>query len=302
LEAILTQPDSAAPPHHVPFARIVVTTAIQFAAAVALLALVAPGVFASELASSWMILFWTFAMGVPLSLFEYFYHRYLLHSAVLPFLGAMHKAHGLHHRLTAVKAPVRQDEPARLVEVKSDFPVEHEHQEEAMMFPIYAVSVFNAIFFVLLALPLKWLFPSAPIFISVLSAVTLYYVWYEVSHAVLHLPFERYWLPMMRNRWWGGVFRRVYGFHLMHHWRPTANLAIVGLWGWAIWDYVFRTHRRPERMPLHKAEVTYADAVLHRPLWPVAMFDRWQGGWYRASRSIEKFLARWVLRRHRTSQ
>jgi hypothetical protein len=302
LEADLNQFDSTAVPHRVPFARFFAWTVVQSFGAIALYAIVAPHALAAELLSPWKILLWTFALGLPLSLFEYLYHRYLLHSAVLPFLGAMHRAHGLHHRLTSIKAPVRADEPARLVEVRSEFPVEHEHQEEAMMFPAYSVTAFNALFLILLALPLKLLFPTSPTIIAVLIAVPLYYVWYEMSHAVFHLPFERYWLPWMRSRWIGRTVRRVYGFHLMHHWRPSANLAIVGFWGVALWDYAFRTHRRPERLPVHKAEVAYTDAILKRPAWPVSMLDQWQGSWYRVSRRIEKLVAHLVLRRHRTSQ
>jgi hypothetical protein len=123
----------------------------------------------------------------------------------------------------------------------------------------------------------------------------LYYSAYEVWHALLHLPFERFWKPRLKSPMW----RRVYGFHLMHHWRPTSNLAIVGFWGVALWDYVFRTHRRPENMPLDKAQVTYVDSSLKKPRWPISMFDRWQGGWARISRRIEHFLAAVFLgRRH----
>jgi hypothetical protein len=89
----------------------------------------------------------------------------------------------------------------------------------------------------------------------------------------------------------------MYGFHLMHHWRPSANLAIVGFWGVAIWDHAFLTHRRSERIPLNGSEVNYHDAKLRKPLWPIALFDRWQAGLYRTSRSIERFLARIFLRR-----
>ena len=256
-----------------------------------------PNVFASEVSHGWNILLWTILIGIPLSLFEYLYHRYLLHSAVLPFMAVMHRDHTLHHSLTAVKAPVTPHEPAKLVEVKSEFPVEEEHQEEAMMFPMWSLLVFIAVFLILIALPLKLIFPSEPIFLSLILSVVAYYISYEVWHAVLHLPFERFWKPVLENRATRRVAKQMYSFHLMHHWRPTANLAIVGFWGIALWDHAFRTHRRPENLPLNGAEVSYQDAKLDKPLWPIAVLDRWQSALYKASRNIEQFLARVFLGR-----
>jgi hemolysin III len=265
---------------------------------VAAFGLIAPSVFEDELSRPWAILLWTFLLGAPLSLFEYLYHRYLLHSAVLPFLGSMHRAHSHHHSLTSVKAPVQPKEPAALVRVASDYPIEKEYQAESMMFPAYSISVFYGMFLVLLGLPLKLLFPQAPILISTFAAVTLCYGLYELWHAVMHLPEERVWGPLMRNRRIGGVVRYVYSFHLMHHLRPSCNLAVVGFWGFAIWDHLFRTHRRPKRLPLDGAEVSFSDISLRRPLWPIRVLDRLGAACFRASRRIESICARIFLRRH----
>ena len=283
--------------HHVPFSRFFTAVILQLAIAVALFAVFAPNVFHAEVAQPWKILLWTALFGIPLSLFEYIYHRYLLHSAVLPFMSSMHRAHSTHHGLTSVKAPVTPHEPSRMVEVKSDFPVEEPHQEESMMFPLWSLPIFFAVFLPLFGLPVKFLFPQQPIILGLFAAVTLYYTSYEVWHAILHLPFEKFWEPMMANRVFGGVFKHMYSFHLMHHWRPTSNLAIVGCWGLAIWDHIFRTHRRPENMPLDGAEVNYHDAKLNKPLWPISMLDGWQASFYKGSRSIERFLARVFLGR-----
>lgn len=261
--------------------------------------LVAPHAFAAEKAQPWHVVLWTVLIGLPLSLFEYFYHRYLLHSAVLPFMAAMHRAHSTHHGLTYVKAPVNPKEPARLVEVKSEFPVEETHQEESMMFPLFSLPIFVAVFLILFALPLKLVFAGEPIILSLIFSVTAYYMAYEVWHAILHLPFERFWQPVLEARFTKRLFKRLYSFHLMHHWRPTSNLAIVGFWGVAVWDYAFKTHRRPERLPLNGAEVNYLDATLAKPLWPILILDRWQAEFYRASRRFERFLTRTFLQRAR---
>lgn len=271
--------------------------AVQLAAALGLIALIVPTAFSHEAHQPWRLVLWTAMFGVPLSLFEYMYHRYLLHSAVLPFMSAMHRAHSTHHGLTYVKAPVTPREPYKLVEVTSEFPVEEEHQEESMMFPLWSLPIFIAVFMLLMGVPLKLLFPAQPVLISLTLAVTLYYCSYEVWHAILHLPFERFWQPLLEGRVTKRLFKRLYGFHLMHHWRPTSNLAIVGFWGVALWDYAFRTHRRPERLPLDGAEVNYNDARLAKPLWPIALLDRWQAGLYKASRATERFLARVFLGR-----
>jgi len=229
------------------YGRFFFFTGLQFAIALALFRFLAPSAFASELQHPGAAILIALAYGVPLSLFEYLYHRYLLHSAVLPFLGSMHKAHTLHHNLTSVKAPVRGKAPEELVPVHSEFPVEHEHQAEAMEFPPYALAIFLGFFFVCMGLPTKLMLPGSPAILATFIGVTVFYSSYELWHAVLHLPFEKFWKPAMEARGYGRVVRRIYSFHLMHHWRPTANLAVVGLWGVALWDYALGTHRRPER-------------------------------------------------------
>lgn len=285
--------------HHVPFSRFFLAVFAQLAAVVILFAIITPHAFRLEVGQPWEILLWTALFGIPLSLFEYIYHRYLLHSAVLPFMSSMHRAHSTHHGLTSVKAPVTPHEPSRMVEVRSEFPVEEPHQEESMMFPLWSLPIFFVVFLPLFGLPLKHFFPQQPVILGLFAAVTLYYTAYEVWHAILHLPFEKFWQPMMANRIFGGMFKHMYSFHLMHHWRPTSNLAIVGCWGLAIWDHIFRTHRRPENMPLDGAEVNYHDAKLNRPLWPISMLDGWQASFYKGSRALERFLARVFLGRGR---
>lgn len=280
-----------------PYGWFTLAVGLQLSAALLIFYWIAPASFRNEFANPWLIVLWTAIFGLPMSLFEYLYHRYLLHSAVLPFLGSMHRAHGHHHGLTNVKAAVTPNEPDQMVTVDSKYPIEHEHQEESMMFPLYAASIFYAMFMVLFGLPAVLLFNGQPVVTSLLFAVTLCYAGYEVWHAIVHLPFDKYWKPMMESRYFGKATKHAYGFHLMHHWRPTCNLAVVGLWGFAVWDHVFRTHRRPERLPLRGADVTYHDAVLKQPRFPIAQFDKLGSRWYKWSRRFEAGLARVFLRR-----
>lgn len=280
-----------------PYAKFFIVTGLQFIATLGLFYWIAPTTFKHELSQPWMLLFWTFILGIPLSLFEYIYHRYMLHSAVLPFIGSMHRAHTHHHGLTNVKAPVLAKEPEKLVPVKSDYPIVEEHQEESMMFPLYAISIFNAIFLILLAVPFKLLFPGQPVILGTLCTVLLAYTGYEVWHAILHLPYDRFWKPLMDGPRTRKISRYIYSFHLMHHWRPSINLAVVGFWGWAVWDHLFRTHRRPNNIPLQGSQVSYNDVWMKKPVWPISMLDKWQGPIYKWSRRVEQKCARIFLRR-----
>lgn len=288
---------ATAPAFRLPdFLKFAAFTGSQFVLALFVFKWVAPDEFAREFAQPWAIVLWTFLLGIPLSLFEYLYHRYLLHSAVLPFLRSMNRAHSHHHGLTAVKAPVTPKDPDMLVEVFNEYPIESVEQEESMMFPVYAISIFYVVFLILLALPFKLLFPTQPLVVSTLMTSTLCYSAYELWHQVLHLPFEGFWKPMMQGRRRRFV-RHVYAFHLMHHWRPTCNLAVVGFWGLAIWDHIFGTHRRPHHLPVRGAKVNYNDVKLGEPRWPISMLDGWMPAMFKFSRRMEQALARIFLGR-----
>lgn len=300
--AHLEDVDHEHPAHRFPFFRFITVTLAQTALFLWLFSWLWPERFQMEMAQPGWIILTTFLFGLPMSLFEYLYHRYLLHSAVLPFLGTMHSCHVTHHGLTYVKAPVSKKEPEKMVEVDSEYPIVEEHQEESMMFPFFSVSVFYVLFLSLFGLPIFWLAPSVPIFSSIIFCVTLSYAGYEFWHALLHLPFERHWQPLYQHKRFGRMVQYIYSFHLMHHFRPTCNLAVVGFWGVALWDHVFRTHRRPVHMPLDGAKINYLDVELRKPVWPISQLDKWQGGLYRTSRKLEAWAAKVFLRRSATSK
>lgn len=273
--------------HRFHFTLNVVITLAQLGAAIGLFAWLLPQTFAVEAAGGWKILLWALAFGVPISLFEYLYHRYFLHSQVLPFLGHMHDSHVHHHSLTNVKAPVTPKDPEKLVPVESEYPIEHEHQEDSMQFPYFATSVFNLIFVGTIAVPMKLLFPNEPLVLGMLVAATSAYLAYELWHAVLHFPFKRYWKPAMAHRVWGRMVKRIYAFHLMHHLRPTCNLAVVGLWGWAVWDHLFKTHLRPVNLPLQGSKINFNDVRLDKPAWPIRFTDMCQKHMVRFARKVD---------------
>lgn len=273
--------------HRMPYTWFTIRTLLQTALSFGVYYLVFPNIFLAEMAQPWKIVLWAFLFGLPMSLFEYMYHRYLLHSAVLPFLGAMHDAHAEHHGLTAVKAAVRKKEPELMVPVKSEYSIECDEQEASMMFPWFALPAFHLSLVLVFGLIAKKIWPGEPIYAGLLISVTLYFAAYEIWHAILHLPFKQFWQPMMQRKF-GRVVEYIYSFHLMHHWRPTANVAVVGLWGVALWDHVFRTHHRPKRLPVNGNQVNYYDAALPKPFFPINMIDKWQAGMYKGSRAVER--------------
>lgn len=278
--------------HRFPFGRFFAFATLNVSLALLTFWLLGRPGFEAESRNLTPMWLWVLAYGIPLSLFEYLYHRYLLHSAVLPFMALMHRTHSSHHGLTPVKAPVTPKEPERLVPVDNRYAIEEEFQEQDMMFPAFALPIFYGVFFLLLGLPAIFLFPGQPVLLSLIVAITVYYSAYELWHAVMHMPYDEYWRKWIEGPRFGRIARYVYGFHLMHHWRPATNLAVVGLWGFAVWDHLFRTHHRPAHTPLVDTKVNYLDAKIPQPRWPISMLDRWQVRSYQASRRIEQGFGR----------
>lgn len=283
------------------FFQFIVVTVAQLAVVLLAFHFLLPNLFVAELQNPTLLVGTAFVLGLPLSLFEYLYHRYLLHQAILPFMGIMHASHKEHHDLTNVKAPVVARNPDTLVPVNNRYAVESPEQEEAMMFPGYALSIFYSIFLILLALPLKLLFPQIPAILGTIGAVTCMYVGYEVWHAIQHFPYTRFWKPLLYDRPYSALIRRIYSFHLGHHFRPKSNLAVVGFWGWAVWDYMFGTHKRPLNLPLPGESVTWKDGELPKPRGLVKLLDTWQTPMFQWSRRVDT----WVMnffRRTKTPQ
>jgi hypothetical protein len=55
-------------------------------------------------------------------------------------------------------------------------------------------------------------------------------------------------------------------------------------------------------MPLAGAEVSFKDAAIAKPRWPVATMDRWQAGLFKWSRKVEEWGARVFLGRKSTGR
>jgi hypothetical protein len=171
------------------------------------------------------------------------------------------------------------------IPVANNYPIEETEQEASMHFPLYSLIIFQAVFGILLALPLKLLFPGAPVLLAAVTTITVYFVWYEVWHMIQHLPFTKFWKPLLDR---SAMVRWVYNFHLVHHFRQNLNMAVVGFYGVAIWDHVFRTCYRMRTLPVKGARVELEDATRKlKPRFPISKVDSWRSSMERWSRKVE---------------
>lgn len=243
----------------------------SFAGVIALLWWLAPhSVWLAQVAGP----FWKLAVAfLGMSLFncfmEYFFHRYVLHKPVLPFLSYFYRQHTHHHSLTRI---TRRRTPGGMEVnfVENFYPIVKDEQKEASFFPWYTYVIFAACLTPLLAL-LQWVLPSFPWFIAGYSAIGASLMLYEIFHAIEHWSFEK-WAPLIEHPRWGMFWRKVYSFHLRHHAVIDCNEAISGFFTLPVADWVFGTCIIPGILYKH-GELNAADKEFLSP-HPVG-FIRW---------------------------
>ncbi len=199
---------------------------------------------------------------------EYFFHRYVLHKPVVPFLAHFYKQHTLHHNLTRIgrrRTPGGNEVPY----VENIYPITEPHQTEASFFPWFTLAVFGLIMTPFLAL-LQWLVPALPWFLAGYAALATSLVFYEVFHAIEHWSFER-WAVLIEHPRWGWFWRKVYSFHLRHHAVIDCNEAISGFFTFPVADLVFRTWIFPKSLYVNGGEWEASEFTSPRP----CRFIRW---------------------------
>ncbi len=215
--------------------------------------------------------------------FEYFFHRYLLHTPALPLLRRLYRQHTLHHALThVVRRPARDGRAILCVENK--FPIVEPEQGEASFFPWYSLAVFAAVMTPIFAL-LQWLLPAFPWFVSGYAALAVSITLYEILHAINHWSLDT-WAPLLTHRVWGAFWRPVYGFHLRHHAVTDCNESVSGFFGLPVADWVFRTCVIPRTVYAHGEPADGDMFRSPRPIAPIAWLDTW------AKNSVRKRRAR----------
>jgi hypothetical protein len=149
------------------------------------------------------------------SLFEYVFHRWVLHRPSR-LLGYPYRTHTLlHHKVfqrVATYGVASADDPDR---------IHFQWWEAALVLGIHVPAVWG-----IEALT------DLPVFWSGLTAVVAYYGFYESLHWCIHRPTGR-WIERTR------VFRRLAAHHRLHHrlWRVNFNVVLP------LGDLVFGTYR-----------------------------------------------------------
>lgn len=168
----------------------------------------------------WEWLFWVwFGQGVLYThIFEYLYHRFVLHEGI-PSLEWFKESHRMHH-LVFHPQNYKTRNPDDMEEV-------------AVRWFVFPILLFVHYFFFLNFLPPRWI-AFAPIFFL---GVLLRFLAYETTHYFSHLAdnfFDRWikQIPLLR------IFRtRQDKHHWRHHTREETNFGFVGF----LLDWLFRT-------------------------------------------------------------
>ncbi|MEN9621970.1 MAG: hypothetical protein RLZZ67_404 [Candidatus Parcubacteria bacterium] len=247
------------------FAIVIVSSLALLCLSVAFLA---PNILRNELHAGWksFVIIFLF-VHLAMSFVEFFFHRYVLHAPVVPFLAHFYKQHTLHHNLTRVALPRTSNI------VTNEYPILVEEQHEASFFPWYSLLVFAGIttpFFVLV----HYLVPSAPIFMAGYLAIAWSLVLYELLHALEHKSVES-WKPLLEHPHLGGVWKVIYGFHLRHHADIRSNESISGFFGLPVPDFVFGTWVNPDTLYEHQTVVEKKEFESPRPGFFIRWLDRY---------------------------
>jgi hemolysin III len=231
-----------------------------------------PGVWAKQFAAGWPALLVAF-LGAHLFLcfFEWGFHRYVLHSITTPWLLYFARGHRTHHGLTPIRLQPVADGSDRYV--LNRYPILEEAQYADSAFPIYAIVAFWALFTPLI-IGVQLLLPRAPVLMGGYAAITWSMCLYEILHAIEHQPYE-WWKHATEHPRFGPFWRKLYGFHHMHHANISCNEAISGFFSLPIADWVFGTYHQPKDLLLEGRVATARDFAIPPPPRVVRWIDAW---------------------------
>ena len=249
-----------------------VQVVLQLAALLIAFRFLLPGLWARQLAAGGGALLVSFlGMHMVLCFFEWAFHRYVLHSITSRWLQNFAKAHRHHHGLTPIRLqPVAAGSDRYVL---NRYPIVEEAQFEDSAFPSYAIVAFWAFFTPLLA-GLQFLLPHMPILLGGYAAITWSMALYEILHAIEHHPYE-WWKRATEHPRTGGLWRKLYGFHHMHHANVSCNEAISGFFGLPLADWAFGTYHQPRELLLEGRVATAKDFAIAPPPRIVRWLDAW---------------------------
>ncbi len=230
------------------------------------------GLWAKQFAAGWFTLLLTFlAWHLFTCFFEWGFHRYVLHSVTTPWLQWFARGHRSHHGLTPIRLqPVSAGSDRYVL---NRYPITEDAQNVDAAFPMYAIVAFWALFTPLL-IAVQLLLPKAPVLMGGYAAITWSMCLYEILHAVEHRPYE-WWKRATEHPRFGGFWRRIYGFHHMHHANISCNEAISGFFSLPIADWVLGTYHQPKELLLEGRVATARDFAVPPPPGWVRWLDAW---------------------------
>ena len=250
------------------------TVVLTLAGLCGILVLVVPSVWRTQISASWGALAGVFLVTHFAAAFvEFFFHRYVLHAPLVPFLSYFYRQHTLHHALTRVsyrRTGSSRGELPCLVEVENRYPIVESKQHEASFFPWYSLAVFSLLGSLVFA-PLQWLMPQTPVFLGGYVGIAWSLTLYELIHAAEHLPPE-WWNRRLEHPARGRFWRRVYAFHIRHHADIRCNEAISGVFGLPLVDLLFGTYLNMENVYPHGRPVDLREFASPQPRFG---FIRW---------------------------
>ena len=211
------------------------------------------------------------AMHLFLCFFEWSFHRYVLHGVTSRWLKRLAHEHRHHHSLTSIRLrPVEKGSDRFIL---NEYPITHEAQYPSSAFPAYALVAFWALFTPLLV-GLQAFMPRLPVVLAGYAAIAWSMMLYEILHAIDHWPYE-WWQRATEHPRFGVLWRKLYGFHLMHHANIGCNEGIGGFFGFPIADWCFGTYHQPKQLLLEGRKATAKDFAVSPPRRFVRWLDRW---------------------------
>jgi len=231
-----------------------------------------PKLWAGQLAGGVALFVSAFlAMHLFLCFFEWFFHRYVLHGVTSRWLKRLAHEHRHHHSLTSIRLrPVEKGSDRFIL---NEYPITHEAQYPSSAFPAYALVAFWALFTPFLV-GLHAFIPRLPVVLAGYAAIAWSMMLYEILHAIDHWPYE-WWQRATEHPRFGALWRKLYGFHLMHHANIGCNEGIGGFFGFPIADWCFGTYHQPKQLLLEGRKATAKDFAVSPPRRFVRWLDRW---------------------------
>ena len=244
----------------------------QYALLLVATRLLLPATWTRQLAAGGLAVLSVF-LGVHLFLcfFEWGFHRYVLHSVTTSWLRRFAHGHRHHHSLTPIRLQPVAAGSDRFV--LNRYPIVESVQFEDSAFPAYALVAFWALFSPLL-IGVQLILPGLPVLLGGYAAITWSMCLYEILHAVEHQPYE-WWKRATEHPRFGIVWRKLYGFHHMHHANISCNEAISGFFGLPVADWVLGTYHQPKELLLEGRLATAKEFAVPPP----PRLVRWLDGW-----------------------